>query len=324
MTPLFQTKKNNKTAGEKTILLLDVENGSVGSALVRLHPNKQPKLFGEMRARTPLPDRVTGRLLSVQIEKAARAAITNASEVASRVRAHPQASALGEVSAIAVFLAAPWGTPNLTDGQPAYIPEMSDYLRGELKNLFDNTPVSLHTNAGVAAFGTQALFAPEPCLVCSVTSEVSELMRMDGMGVQAHATIPTGTHALLRTLRAHGSMTEEEARSMLKLPLDADHPAHEASRAAALEFSTHFKDAAKDLLSPGDVLRVRVLGHEPVGEWFARALTLDDSIAELFPDGGEVRAMRANHLTPHIEAHAEVPDLLLLLEALFVDSRFNR
>jgi plasmid stability protein len=227
------------------------------------------------------------------------------------------------VDAIAVFLAAPWGTPNLADGQPTYIPEMSTYLRRELKNFFNETPVSLHTNAGVAAFGTQTLFAPKPCLVCSVTGEVSELMRMDGMGVQAHATIPSGTHSLLRTLRAHGNMTEEEARSMLRLPLETDHPAREAARAAALEFSTHFKDAAKDLLSPGDVLRVRVLGHEPVGEWFARALASNASIAELFPDGGEVRAMHSAHLTPHIEAHAEVPDLLLLLEALFVDSRFN-
>jgi len=73
-------------------------------------------------------------------------------------------------------------------------------------------------------------------------------------------------------------------------------------------------------LSPGDILRVRVIGAEPSGEWFARALAADGSLAELFPDGGEVRALRSHHLTQHIEAHAEVPDLLLMLDTLFVDS----
>ncbi len=315
---LFRGKNNP----EKTILLLDVENGSAASALVRLSSG-QPKLFGEMRTLTPLGTRVTGTLLAQEIERAARAAIQNASEVAARVRLHPKTVPLGQVDEVAVFLAPPWGKPNLSDGKPDFIPEMVDYLRKELDQVVEKVPVSFYTAAGAAAFGTRALFAPEPCLVCSVTGEVSELMRMDGHHVQAHATFPLGSHGLLRTLRTHGGLSEEEARSATRLPFNSRGPAHEAFRSAAADFAAQFKDAAQELLGPGDVLRVRVIAHDPVSEWFAQALARDSSLGELFPEGGEVRAMRAHHLTPHIEAHAEVPDLLLLLEALFVDSHFN-
>ncbi|KKU53746.1 MAG: hypothetical protein UX77_C0038G0001, partial [Parcubacteria group bacterium GW2011_GWA1_47_11] len=43
---LFGGKKD----AERTVLILDVESGSVGSALVQLMPDKQPKLSGEMRS----------------------------------------------------------------------------------------------------------------------------------------------------------------------------------------------------------------------------------------------------------------------------------
>ena len=303
----------------KTVLILDVENGSAGSALAQIAQYKQPKLFGEMRSHAPLGSRVTGALLSSNIKKAAANAIRHASEVAARMRLHPKAAPLGTVGSIAVFLAPPWGRPNLEGGRPDFMPEMQDYLRGELEAAFGDTPVSFYTSAGATAFGVRSLFAPEPCLVCTITGEVSELMRMDNDGVRAHATIPTGQNALLRTLRAHGGLSEAEARSAARLPFGTRH-IREPFDAAALEFAGHFKNAVKELLSPGDILRVRVIGAEPAGEWFARALAADESLAELFPDGGEVRALRSHHLTQHIEAHAEVPDLLLMLDALFVDS----
>jgi len=315
----------------KTVLILDVENGSAGSALAQIEQYKQPKLFGEMRSHAPLGARVTGALLSSNIKKAAANAIQHASEVSARMRLHPKAAPLGTVGSIAVFLAPPWGRPNLGQGAPDFMQEMQHYLRGELEAAFGDTPVSFYTSAGATAFGVRSLFAPEPCLVCSVTGEVSELMRMDGQGVRAHATIPTGFHSLLRTLRAHGGLSEPEARSMVRLasypeqsrggrPSTALRIFDEPFATAASHFAGQFKDAAKELLSPGDVLRVRIIGAEPVGEWFARALSADESLAELFPDGGEVRAARAHHLTPHIEAHAEVPDLFLMLDAFFMDS----
>jgi len=303
----------------KTVLILDVENGSAGSALAQIEQYKQPKLFGEMRSHAPLGARVTGALLSSNIKKAAANAIQHASEVSARMRLHPKAAPLGTVGSIAVFLAPPWGRPNLGQGAPDFMQEMQHYLRGELEAAFGDTPVSFYTSAGATAFGVRSLFAPEPCLVCNITGEVSELMRMDNDGVRAHATFPTGQNALLRTLRAHGGLSEHEARSAARLPFDTRH-IREPFRAAAGEFAGHFKNAVKELLSPGDILRVRVIGAEPSGEWFARALAADGSLAELFPDGGEVRALRSHHLTQHIEAHAEVPDLLLMLDTLFVDS----
>ena len=303
----------------KTVLILDVENGSAGSALVQLAPDKQPKLFGEVRSHAPLGSRVTGALLSSTIKKAASDAIRHAGEVAARIRLHPKTAPLGTVGSVAVFSAPPWGKPNLGQGAPDFMPEMQQYLRGELDAVFDDVPFSFYTSAGATAFGVRSLFAPEPCLVCTITGEVSELMRMDGQGVRAHATFPSGLHALLRTLRTHGGLSEAEARSAARLPFDSKH-IREPFAAVALEFAGHFKNTVKELLSPGDLLRVRVVGAEPAGEWFARALAANESLAELFPDGGEVRALRSHHLTEHLGAHAEVPDLLLMLDALFVDS----
>ncbi|MBS3094364.1 hypothetical protein J4474_01735, partial [Candidatus Pacearchaeota archaeon] len=114
----------------KTVLILDVENGSAGSALAQIEQYKQPKLFGEMRSHAPLGSRVTGALLSSNIKKAAANAIQHASEVAARMRLHPKAAPLGTVGSIAVFLAPPWGRPDLEGGRPDFMPEMSQYLRG--------------------------------------------------------------------------------------------------------------------------------------------------------------------------------------------------
>ena len=194
----------------KTVLILDVENGSAGSALAQIAQYKQPKLFGEMRSHAPLGARVTGALLSANIKKAAANAIRHAGEVAARIRLHPKTTSLGTVSSISVFLAPPWGKPNLEGGRPDFMPDMSSYLRGELGAAFGDTPVSFYTSAGATAFGVRSLFAPEPCLVCNITGEVSEIMRMDNDGVRAHATFPTGQNALLRTLRAHGGLSEHE------------------------------------------------------------------------------------------------------------------
>lgn len=315
MTPLFGGKKDT----EKTVLILDIESGSAGSALVRLARDKQPKFLAQTRLHAPLSMSRSGLRLSSDIQNAARDAVRSAAEVAARLRLHPKAAPLGRVGLAAVFLSPPWGKPNLESGAPDFMEEMSRYLRREIGASFDDIPVSLYTSAGAAAFAARALFAPEPCLVCNITGEVSELMRMDTEGVRAHATIPTGFNSLLRTLRTHGGISEAEARSAARLPFGTPRT-KEPFAAAAAHFSGQFKDAAQELLGPGDVFRVRVIGHEPVGEWFARAVSMDESLAELFPQGGEVRAIRSHHLTPHIEAHGEAPDLTLMLDALFVDS----
>lgn len=305
---------------ERTILILDVESGSVGSALVRLSDTDQPKLFGEARFNTPLGMSLKGAELAKAIEEAARAAVRNASEVAARVRMHDEVAPLGAVDHAAVFMSAPWGRPNLSEGHPYFMPEMTEALAEEVARSFGYIPSSFFTGAGGAAFGTRAALTDEACLVCMVTGEVSELMRMDHAGVAGHATIPTGTHALLRTLKTHAGFSEQEARSAAKLPFDTPY-LQEPFVAAGAHFAEQFTDAARELVGPGDVRQVSIVGAQPSAEWFARALA-HDTLADLFPQGGEVRALRGQHLSPHIAAHSSNPDVMLMLAALFVDSHF--
>ena len=315
-----------KKSPDKTILLLDVESGSVGSALVRLSPGKQPKLFGEARFVVPLGASRSGEQMAKAIEVAAHEAVRNASEIAARVRTHGKVAELGEVEHAALFLSAPWGMPNLSEGRPDFLPSITDALATEVARSFGYISSSLYTGAGAAAFGTRATMGEEPCLVCVVTGEITELMRMDKEGVAAHATIPTGSNNFLRTLKSHGNFSEHEARSLLRMGFEgqaANKNFSETIESAAAHFAGHFKDAAGEMLSPGDIFHVRVVAQEPVAEWFARALAQIISLAELFPQGGGVRALRPRHLSPHIAAHAESPDTLLMLAALFVDNHFG-
>ncbi len=320
MSPLFGKKKQK--GPERTLLVLDIENGSAGSALLRLSPGAQPKLFGERRMMTPVTFTRSGSALAADIERATLLAMQNAAEVSARIRNNATAAALGDIDSVAVFMAPPWGTPDLSGGKPSFMPAMQDFTRGRVRDTFGELPVSFYTSAGAAAFGARALMTKEPCLVCAVTGEVSQLLQMDGQGVRAHATFPSGLHSVLRTLRSHGGLSEQEARSVMRLPMQTPHM-QEPFAAAAGEFSQYFKDAARGLIIPGDVLRVMVIAPDASADWFAQALSTDQSLAELFPDGGEVRALRANHAAPHVAAHAETPDLHLLLDALFVDSHFN-
>ena len=312
-----------KKSPDKTVLLLDVESGSVGSALVRLSATEQPKLFGEMRVAVPLGASRSGESLAKAVEAAAREAVRNASEVAARIRAHDKKVApQGVVERVALFLSAPWGMPNLSEGRPDFLPQVTDMLAAEIARSFGHLPSSLYTAAGAAAFGARATMGEEPCLVCMVTGELTELMRMDKSGVAAHATIPTGSNNLLRTLKSHGTISEHEARSAACLPFETAH-IREPFRAASADFAGQVVDAAGEMLAPGDISHVRVVASEPASNWFARALAQDTSLAELFPRGGEVRTLRVRHLSPHIAAHAESPDSMLMLGALFVDNHFE-
>ncbi len=320
MTPWFGRKK---TDAGTTVLVLDIENGSVGSALVRLTPDRQPKVFGEARILIPIAMARSGTSLQIEVDRALKEATIHASEVAARVRANAATAQLGDVLHIAAFLSPPWGRPDLERGRPFFLDEMSGAIRNRSAQTFGEAPVSLYTSAGLSAFGTRALFDNKPCLACIVSGEVTELLYLDDQGARAHATIPLGSHSLIRTLMTHGNLTEEEALSAARLPFGAGH-VQEPSMHAAAHFAEQFKDAASDLLAPGEVSRIRVVASEPIGEWVARAITQGSTLDDLFPNGGEVSAMRPHHLTKHIAAHAAVPDTRLLLGALFVDNRFNQ
>src|SRR3990167_7759665 len=88
-----------------TALILDIENGSVGSCLVKLAPGQAPQLFGEARTAVPLMDTRSAASLSRAVEHAASESLLHASEVAARLRHH--AGALPPVSKVVIFMAAP-------------------------------------------------------------------------------------------------------------------------------------------------------------------------------------------------------------------------
>lgn len=315
---------------EKTILLLDVESGSVGSAFVRISNEGQPKLFGESRILLPAGSSLSGAQLALAVEKAAHQALQNAADIAGRLRNaaanQSRLVGMGTVSSASIFLSPPWGKPNLATGRPDFLDTIADTLRKGVDAVFGPVKTGLYTAASAASHIGRTL-GSDPILLCVVTAEVTELLLIDQQGVRAHATIPLGTHAVLRTLRSHGGISEQEARSALHLPFGSPSTSlrtnalDEAFAAAAGYFGEQFRDAAAEVLqhSPAPVVRVQVIAQEPAGEWFARALSQHEPLAALFPNG-EVRALRSNHLTPYVAAHAGRPDLFLLLHALFVDS----
>ncbi len=83
-----------------------------------------------------------------------------------------------------------------------------------------------------------------------------------------------------------------------------------------------FGSVAGDLLQHAPAKHVVVMAQEPAGEWFAKTLAGSPSVGKLFKDEGEVRAVSSRHALPFIGVHARKPDLPLLLEVLFVNTRF--
>ncbi len=307
-----------KKPDSETVLLLDVESGSVGSGLAILSPHEAPKLFGEVRIELPRAYHAGSSTLIPQVEKAIREALAHASSVAARLRSNDNVSRLGSISRGAVFLSAPWGSPNLSAGAKVFHGPLHASLQDEIAGYL-GVGAQYYTGADVATFGAKRLVPGQPVLVCVVRGETTELILLGTDGVQGYATLPTGLHTVIRTLKSHGGMSDAEAFSMFSL---AGHPRavpHEPLEASAQHFVEEFAGAAQHLLNAGEVSGVYVVAHDSAGDWFARALSQDESLSEYFPSGGTVRAMRTHHLRPHVSAHLASPDLYLMLEALFVD-----
>lgn len=297
-----------KRSPDKTVLILDIENGSVGSSLARLSSDSAPALFGATRMSVPLMDTRSAHSLARAVEHAASESLLHASEVSARLRHH--AGALAPVSRVVIFLAAPWGTPNLAQGRPDFAPAFGE-LVPRIRSLFGEVPVAMHAHASAAVHGLRAAYPHEErALLLSVNGEVSELLLLENARVVGHATAPVGAGTVLRTLKSHAGYSEHEARSALRL----NHTS-EASEAAAAHFADEFKQAARDLFGGQAHGNVFVLAHEPTAEWFARSLA-HRSLAELFPQGGTVRAMRPGHLTSFV-AHHGTQDTHLLLDAIY-------
>lgn len=315
---VFGKKKKD---AEKTALLVDVENGSVGAALVRLSARSAPKLFAETRIALPLLRTRDTHMLAKEVARALDAALTNVSEVAARVRSHHTLQSHGEVARVAVFVSPPWAELCL-DGAAVCVPHMQSNIDSAVRSMFGDIPRTLHPFGTAAAHGAVALFPHQaPTLLCVVSHELTELLLIAANRLAAYATVPSGSHMFVRTLVAHGGVSPEEALSLVRLAgLTPVHTAAEALATAGAQFADTLADAASDLLLHNPATRVLVVAPEPVVEWLARSLSTHTSLADIFPQGTTVQAIRPHHAQPFIAAHAPRPDLPLMLEALFVDA----
>lgn len=306
------------------MLIVDVESGSVGCALARIIPGEAPKLFAESRVALPIFNTLSSATLVGEIEKTAREMITHASLVAARLRGHESVAQMGIVSSALVFCSPPW-TSLTTNNQGLgweHEPAVASAIRDAIKDVFGDVPVSFHAFGTAAMHASNTLFQNQnEFLLCTVGGELAELLLVDGGHLAGHATLPIGQHTVLRTLQHHAGISAQEARSALRL---RGHNAFaEPLEATATHLEKEFGGAVDEMLGEHFVHGILVIAPEPLGEWFARALSQAQSLAEIFPHGTAVQALHTRHLAPYLAAHAALPDLLLMLEALFANKKFN-
>lgn len=299
------------------MLLLDIESGSVGSALALLARGTQPKVFGETRVHIPLGYHQGTAALMPQIERAAREALVHAAQVAAQLRVNLKFSNLGAVSRAAVFMSAPWGAPDLADGKQRFSTALQRSLAGEIDGYL-GVGARFYTGADSAAFGIRRLMPNEQVLACVVRGETAELIQLGEGGVLGYATIPLGLNTVKRTLKSHGGMSEAEMISAINLSAHPNSRPYEPLEASAQHFAREFASAARHLLGNTASSGIFVIAPETLGDWFARALGADEGLGDYFPEGGTVRALRTSHVSPHVDTHLASPDVHLMLEALFI------
>jgi hypothetical protein len=299
-----------KQAAGKTLLILDIESGSIGSALVHVPANAEaPALLGTWRKRLQVRHSRAAEALAADIEKAAPEAVLAMSELAARLRVEGQ-PALGTVSGVAAFLSPPWGRPNLESGRPDFVPHLQQIVEREVSPYFEPRP-QFFTSAGAAAHALKAVSPYENSyLLVIVTHEITELVLVHNGAVAGHATVPHGISLPLRTLKSHAGLSDRESRAALEALL------HEEALASATEhYGEEFRGAARELFDAHIPQSVWVIS--PAGDYFARALS-HEHLADLFPQGGVVRPLRTQHAAQHLSGVSPQDDLFLVLEALFL------
>ena len=329
MSLWFGKKKSEK---EKIITLLDVENASVGVALVRLPTEAQavlgqaPQLLVQKRIALPVAHTLDAARLVHETEKAVH-----------EVLVYARASATEEVSPVAAFLGAPWSAPSwarpIQNQVVDPLWEFEPYVHKSIMHLVQGAPISFYAFGSAAMHAADTAFEHDQAFIlCVVTGEVCEILCIQNNTIVARATLPFGVHTLSRTLSSHAGVSLSAARSALHLvDTSSAHKhagpswIHEPLSVAATHFATHFTEAARELhidaLSGEPAHSVLVVAPEPLGELFASILGNNaERLSKLFPNGGVVRALRAHHLVPHFSsAGVAVPDLRLMTEALFIN-----
>lgn len=318
MSPLF-----GKKGKPSTIAVLDIESGSVGSALIELTHKQKPKLLGQERDTLALRGKPSGDALLSEIEKEIERSLVRLSEISSRMKAY---RGEGSIDRIAVFLHAPWAGVAIKEGR-AHADAHEDTLsrlRGPANVL--EVPVTFHAFATTATPVVHGIFnAPQEALVISIGGEVAELSLLQDGLMRGYATVPVGLNTVLRTLEAHSGVSRHEALSMLSLSRSTrEHAWAEALAAGVGEITAMLRSGASDLVAGNNrAQQIFVISRDPSADFFARAFTEDEQMHELFAPGTTARAVLPRHASAHLSTYPPRPDVPLLLESLFVDTRFG-
>jgi len=306
---------------EKTIAIVDVENASVGAALVHLSSAAVPKLFIQKRIILPIPKTFNEDLLHEDIVRATEELLVHTSEAAARMRHQPSISSLGEIEHIVIFLRPPWATMEFSPQgfQPSARSSLLERIRAQSRALFDTVPVYSHAFATAVPQVMQDFFSGT-VILSVLTGEITELIALTDGALQSYSAFPFGMHTPVRTLQTHAGLTPEEAHSALKL--SPDHLG-EPIESAHEYFADLFYYAVKDMAQQFSPERILILAPEPHGDMFAHSLSQNPLAASLFKDETAVHALRSSHLSSLIQAPGASPDLFLMLEGLFVHKRYG-
>ncbi len=316
MSPLFGKKQNGKL-----LALIDIESGSVGSALAYIEEGKRPRLFSQERRhikRTPHTE------LFKEVEKELEESLVRLNSVATRMRGALPAE---DISRVAVFLHAPWvgSQVALERVVPQAHEEIVETLRHSARGYFDRIPVSFHSFSVTTTPIIRGIFNnPEESVICSIGSEVTELMLLKDGVLKGHATTPAGFSTIIRTLKAHAGISDAEALSVLNLSQRTrEHLWAEAINTSLTHFAKELKAAAAQIVTNERPQQIFILSPKGSSDWFARSLTEDASLHELFSPGSTIRGVTEKYVSPHLSGHPARPDVPLMLESLFVDTRFG-
>jgi hypothetical protein len=307
-----------KVAGN-TVLILDVESGSVASALVDVS-KAQPQIISHQRQHLPLTQSRSGSAISRSLEQALAHSLRHSAEVAARMRVHAPMQNIGTVGHAVIFLAAPWGTPDLAAGGPQYVPGIREYIKEAVQTAFGDVAVSFYTSADAIVYGSRRIGKHVDTLSVALRGEILELLLLSAGGPAAYSTVPLGSMSILRTLQTHGDLSMHEASSMLNLAKHKDDLYYEPLVVAGRHLSDTFADGAALLLPAGTATNLVVVGEQPLGEWFAKHIAGNPRVSDYFTEESTVEALLPYHVGGLI-GQGTVHDPFVLLEALFVGDK---
>ena len=309
-----------KRGTAENVILLDIESSSVGVALAHISGGSAPVLFAESRTSLALPRSLSSARIARQVETAAHEALLRLGLVAARLRDNKSTAHRGIFTKAAVFLAAPWGVPNLAAGKPDFSAPMQQFLKNEIDTLANDLPLSFYTSAGAAAHGITLLHPGGTTLVAILRGEIIELLLIGDEGTLGYATVPVGTRSIYRTLQSHASLSLAEVPSVLSLVQHPTNPYYEPIEAAGRHIIEQVAPAIEALTHQGIPQALVVVAEEPLGSWLAHVLESDLSLPALFAKDATIHIMGATHAAGRLAGHAATPDLHLSLGSLFAQS----